>query len=149
MRNPYRPYYNQNHQSIFINRQFPHAIQRLSHQTTSRKPPSARNSSQKSNLESIFPIQTVGTSRPLPSQRLSQLKKSPKPKSIRQHLNITKTLLTSLYNKLVITIGHQQVSCLCLLDISAAFDTIDHSILINRLSSLFGISGLALSRMKS
>ena len=113
------------------------------------KPPSARNSSQKSNLESIFPIQTVGTSRPLPSQRLSQLKKSPKPKSIRLHLNITKTLLTSLYNKLVITIGHQQVSCLCLLDISAAFDTIDHSILINRLSSLFGISGLALSRMKS
>src|SRR6218665_1925990 len=46
-------------------------------------------------------------------------------------------------------IGHQQVSCLCLLDISAAFDTIDHTILSNRLSSTFGISGIALSWIKS
>src|SRR6218665_3115690 len=38
-----------------------------------------------SNLESIFLIQTVGTSRPFPSQRLSHLKQSPKPKSIRLH----------------------------------------------------------------
>src|SRR6218665_382881 len=36
-----------------------------------------------SNLESIFLIQTVETSRPLPSQRLFHLKQSPKPKSIR------------------------------------------------------------------
>src|SRR6218665_1592011 len=34
---------------------------------------------------SIFLIQTVGTSRPLPSQRLSHLKQSSKPKSIRLH----------------------------------------------------------------
>ena len=46
-------------------------------------------------------------------------------------------------------IGHQQVSCLCLLDISAVFDTIDHTILTNRLSSIFGISGIALSWIKS
>src|SRR6218665_3018848 len=61
----------------------------------------------------------------------------------------TETLLTSLYNKLVMAIGHQQVSCLCLLDISAAFDTVDHTILTHRLSSLFGISGTALSWIKS
>src|SRR6218665_3053498 len=61
----------------------------------------------------------------------------------------TETLLASLYNKLVMAIGHQQVSCLCLLDISAAFDTIDHTILTHRLSSLFGISGTALSWIKS
>src|SRR6218665_2910872 len=35
----------------------------------------------------------------------------------------TETLFTSLYNKLVSAISHQQVSCLCLLDISAAFYT--------------------------
>src|SRR6218665_2913581 len=35
------------------------------------------------------------------------------------------TLLVSLYNKLVSAVSHQQVSCLCVLDISAAFDTID------------------------
>ena len=33
----------------------------------------------------------------------------------------TKTLIVSLYNKLV-----SAATCLCLLDISAAFDTIDH-----------------------
>src|SRR6218665_574274 len=33
----------------------------------------------------------------------------------------TETLLVSLYNKLVAAVSHQRVSCLCLLDISAAF----------------------------
>jgi len=40
---------------------------------------------------------------------------------------IPQKLLVSLYNKLVSAVSHQQVSCLGLLDISAAFDTIDHS----------------------
>src|SRR6218665_2241036 len=61
----------------------------------------------------------------------------------------TETLLVSLYNKLVSAVSHQQVSCLCLLDISAAFDTIDHNILLQRLSSWFGISGTALLWFKS
>src|ERR1043165_3893475 len=56
----------------------------------------------------------------------------------------TETLLASLYNKLVSAVSHQQVSCLCLLDISAAFDTIDHSLLLQRLSSWFGVSGTAI-----
>src|SRR6218665_2708731 len=61
----------------------------------------------------------------------------------------TETLLVSLYNKLVSAVSHQKVSCLCLLDISAAFDTIDHNRLLHRLSSWFGISGTALLWFKS
>jgi len=58
--------------------------------------------------------------------------------------NSTETLLTFLYNKLVSAISHQQVSCLCLPDISAAFYTIDHNILLKRLSTWFGFTDTAL-----
>src|SRR6218665_1190965 len=72
MRRPSRPNYNQHHQSIFVNRHISHAIQRFSRQTTSQKAIPGQGTPLKlpSNLESNFLIQTVGTSRPFPSQRL-------------------------------------------------------------------------------
>jgi len=61
----------------------------------------------------------------------------------------TETALLYIHDHLINEIGLQKVSCLCLLDLSAAFDTIDHDILITHLSSWFGIHGSVLSWFKS
>jgi len=42
-----------------------------------------------------------------------------------------------------------EVSLLCMLDLSAAFDAVDHDILIDRLQQSFGVKGQALSWIKS
>jgi len=60
-----------------------------------------------------------------------------------------KTALLYIHDHLVSAIGSQKVSCLCLLDLSAAFDTTDHNILITHLSSWFGIHGTVLRWFKS
>ena len=50
----------------------------------------------------------------------------------------TETSLLYIHDHLITAIGSQKLYCLCLLDLSAAFDTIDHDILLTRLSSWFG-----------
>ena len=47
----------------------------------------------------------------------------------------TETALLYIHDYLISAMGSQKISCLCLLDLSAAFDTIDHDILITLLSS--------------
>ena len=63
--------------------------------------------------------------------------------------HFTETALLYIHDHLVSAIGSQKVSSICLLDLSAAFDTIDHDILITRLSSWFGIHGSVLILFKS
>ena len=46
-------------------------------------------------------------------------------------------------------LDNQEVTCLVLLDLSVAFDMMDHQILIDRLTSMFGISGCALTLIRS
>ena len=57
----------------------------------------------------------------------------------------TETALLKVYNDIMLSIDQGENVILCLLDLSAAFDTIDHKILIDRLENRFGISGKALT----
>ena len=57
----------------------------------------------------------------------------------------TKTAVLKIIFDALIAADRREVTLLVMLDQSAAFDTVDHSILIDRLRNSFGVSGLALS----
>ncbi|WP_419649386.1 reverse transcriptase domain-containing protein, partial [Thiolapillus sp.] len=57
----------------------------------------------------------------------------------------TETALLKITNDILLALDSGNVSLLTLLDLSAAFDTIDHCILLDRLQHMYGISGTALS----
>ena len=59
------------------------------------------------------------------------------------------TALIRIQNDLLLAADKKKLSALVLLDLSAAFDTVDHKILISRLSLNFGISDSALSLLSS
>ena len=56
----------------------------------------------------------------------------------------TETALLKVTNDLLRSLDHGNVSLLTLLDLSAAFDAIDHTILLHRLDQVFGIHDTAL-----
>ena len=66
----------------------------------------------------------------------------------RRH-HCTETALLRVFNDLLNANDSNQVSVLTLLDLSSAFDTIDHGILLHRLESVYGITGTALSFFRS
>ena len=57
----------------------------------------------------------------------------------------TDTLLLKTANDILLGLGKRHVYLLTLLDLSSAFDTIDHNIILSRLSYLYVISGTCLS----
>ena len=61
----------------------------------------------------------------------------------------TETALVRVFNDLVLNADANKINILCLLDLSAAFDTIDHGILLTRLEKTFGINGIALVWLQS
>ena len=61
----------------------------------------------------------------------------------------TETALVKVQNDILIAMDNGNVTMLLLLDLSAAFDTVSHSILINRLEKRVRIKGKALDWFKS
>ena len=65
--------------------------------------------------------------------------------SVYQPGHITETALLKVVNDLLLAIDEGKLSVSVLLDLSAAFDTIDHDIVLHCLQHMFGIQGTMLS----
>ena len=61
----------------------------------------------------------------------------------------TESALLKVQNDILMNMDRGEVTALTLLDLSAAFDTIDHKLLFSRLHSWFGVTGLALNWFSS
>ena len=60
----------------------------------------------------------------------------------------TETALLKIHNDIICNMDNGKVTALTLLDLSAAFDTIDHAALLERRHGHFGISGIVLQWIK-
>ena len=56
----------------------------------------------------------------------------------------TETALMRVHNDVAMALDRREIAVLVLLDLSAAFDTLDHAILIERMSTLLGVDAVAL-----
>ena len=56
----------------------------------------------------------------------------------------TETALLRVNNDILTALDNGEITALILLDLSAAFDTVDHSSLLGRLQSCIGVGGTAL-----
>ena len=61
----------------------------------------------------------------------------------------TESALLNIHNNILLNVAKGSVTTLTLLDLSAAIDTIDHTILLDRLNVYYGISVLVLCWFKS
>ena len=61
----------------------------------------------------------------------------------------TESALLKVKSNITRALENQEVACLILLDLSAAFDTIVHDILLNRLETRFAVLGVALNWLRS
>ena len=63
--------------------------------------------------------------------------------------NSTETVLTQVWNDILLNMDNQRSTCLVLLNLSAAFNTLDHVTLLNHLEKRFKITGVVLKWIES
>ena len=72
----------------------------------------------------------------------------PETQSAYRQYHRTETAVTKVYNDLLLAADQSDVSALCLLDLTAAFDTVDHDLML-RLERQFDIRGVVLQWFSS
>ena len=148
----YPSYYNNHSKSFPICRYIPHSFQTIPCNPTPKKTSLDKKYTKQlpSYIESIFNFQNHWTHSLILSKRhLSSNSLYNPNQSVYTKYHSTETTLLSLHNHLITAISNQQVPCLCLLDLSTAFDTINHSILLHLLSSWFGIIDTAFTLFRT
>ena len=109
------------------------------------------------DFSNLRPVSTlpfiVKTSEKIASKQLKTYKTSnrldEKYQSSYKQYQSTETALLKIHNDIMKALDEKKGVFLVLLDMSAAFDTVDHDILLQRLSSRFGIAGDALNWIQS
>ena len=66
-----------------------------------------------------------------------------------QPFHSTETALLKVKSDVISALEKQEVACLVVLDLSTAFNTIDHNILLGRLKSRFAVTGTTLNWLRS
>jgi len=82
-------------------------------------------------------------------QHLKEMDSIPKHQSAYRRGHSTETALPKVINDLLVSADRGEVTALCLLDLSAAFDTVDHQLLLTRPKERFGVIGKALDWYQS
>ena len=73
----------------------------------------------------------------------------PELQSSYRRFHCTETALLKVTNDILMKMNSQEVTLLVMLDLSAAFDTVNHEILLSLLQEEVGVSGLALEWLRS
>ena len=83
------------------------------------------------------------------SKTYRRLKILPTLQSAYRKNHSTETAVLKVINDVLCAADRGEVTLLCMLDLSCAFDTVDHGILLDRLRCAFGVQGVAISWTES